>query len=131
MTFVLFPYVRESVTYTNLSVSRKDLEVFIEQIVAKYPMIKFDFSYLDSIAFRTQEAAEGDTTDPIYHDELIQGNHDLWLIHVLSDENLKVELLREIAKRYRESNSTDIHHVYNVIKEKQREFQGRPMESNS
>lgn len=51
------------------------------------------------------------------------------MIHVLSDEQLKVELLTEVAKRYRKHNSTHIHHVYDVIKEKQKSFHGRPMES--
>lgn len=87
-------------------------------------MIEFDFSVLDSLAYR-----QGDVIDPIYQDELIKGNHDLWLIHVLSDEALKVELLKKVAKRYRESDTTNIRHVYDVIKEKQREFHGRPMES--
>lgn len=87
-------------------------------------MIEFDFSHLDSLAFQTTGQA-----DSIYEDDLIKGNHDLWLIHVLADEKLKVELLTKIAKRFRDKRSSHIRHVYDVIKEKQREFHGRPMES--
>ena len=111
--FVLYPHVRESVTYTNLTISRQELEKYIGTITEEYPNISFDYSYLDSLAFK-------ESADPssIYNDELIRGNHDLWSIHVLTDEQLKVELLTDIANRYRKHNSQHIHHVYDAIKEK-------------